>query len=223
MAEKYDWDNIRNEYVMGIISIDPKTGRRKHTYPTHQNLVDKYGMNLRYLQEKSMNEFWSKRRSAFKAKARNKIVDWQLGAFLSESAQLDAMTVDKLKKVHQVIDLYLLQALNPTEDDKGNIQMGVTPQELKSITDVLEKCQKLMRLSNNEPTDMASVYKELRKELLGQQHTNQNKRLPASSGYNFTLDIDAKEVPMERKLDDLEKKERLLEKEIKKLEKPTNL
>lgn len=218
MTEKYDWDNIRNEYVMGIISIDPKTGRRKHSYPTHQDLVRRYGMNLRYLQQRSMDEFWSKRRSAFKAKARNKIVDWQLGAFLSESAQLDAMTVDKLKKVHEVIDIYLLQALNPTEDDQGNLKIGVTPQELKSITDVLEKCQKLMRLSNNEPTDMASVYKELRKELLGQQHTNNKKRLPASSGYNFTLDIDAKEMPTEDDLKHLEKKEKLLEKEIKKLE-----
>lgn len=220
MTLKYDWDNIRNEYVMGIISIDPKTGRRKHTYPTHQDLVAKYGMNLRYLQQRSMDEFWSRRRSAFKAKARNKIVDWQLGAFLSESAQLDAMTVDKLKKVHDVIDLYLQQALNPTETEEGEIKMNVTPQELKSITDVLEKCQKLMRLSNNEPTDMASVYKELRKELLGQQHTNQNKRLPASSGYNFTLDIDAKQMPTEDDLKQLEKKEKLLEKEIKKLEDP---
>lgn len=220
MTLKYDWDNIRNEYVMGIISIDPKTGRRKHTYPTHQDLVAKYGMNLRYLQQRSMDEFWSRRRSAFKAKARNKIVDWQLGAFLSESAQLDAMTVDKLKKVHDVIDLYLRQALNPTETEEGEIKMNVTPQELKSITDVLEKCQKLMRLSNNEPTDMASVYKELRKELLGQQHTNQNKRLPASSGYNFTLDIDAKQMPTEDDLKQLEKKEKLLEKEIKKLEDP---
>lgn len=220
MTLKYDWDNIRNEYVMGIISIDPKTGRRKHTYPTHQDLVAKYGMNLRYLQQRSMDEFWSRRRSAFKAKARNKIVDWQLGAFLSESAQLDAMTVDKLKKVHDVIDLYLRQALNPTETEEGEIKMNVTPQELKSITDVLEKCQKLMRLSNNEPTDMASVYKELRKELLGQQHTNQNKRLPVSSGYNFTLDIDAKQMPTEDDLKQLEKKEKLLEKEIKKLEDP---
>lgn len=218
MAEKYDWDNIRNEYVMGIISIDPKTGRRKHTYPTHKEIAERYGMNLGYLQTKSCEEFWSKRRSAFKAKARNKIVDWQLGAFLSESAQLDAMTVDKLKKVHQVIDLYLLQALNPTETEDGELKMNVTPMELKSITDVLEKCQKLMRLSNNEPTDMASVYKELRKELLGQQHTNQSKRLPASSGYNFTLDIDAKQMPTEDDLKQLEKKEKLLEKEINKLE-----
>ena len=215
--KKYDWDNIRNEYVMGIISIDPKTGRRKHSYPTHKEIAAKYGMNLGYLQTKSMEEFWGRRRAAFRAKARNKIVDWQLGAFLSESAQLDAMTVDKLKKVHQVIDIYLLQALNPIEDDDGNLKVGVTPQELKSITDVLEKCQKLMRLSNNEPTDMASVYKELRKELLSQSNTStSNKSLPPS--YSLIVDVEGKEVPPEKQLEALERKEKDLEKPIRTIE-----
>jgi hypothetical protein len=174
---------------MGNLHTDPKTGLRKHTYPTHKQISAKYGVNLSYLQDKSCAEFWGQRRKALKAKLHNRFVDWKLGAFISESAQVDALTVDKIKKIHQVMDLYLEQALNPLEttNEQGDtkVEFNVTPNELQSIVTTLEKCQKLMRLSNNEPVDAASVAKELKKALLQdyEKPTNTYGKNENSYGY----------------------------------------
>lgn len=167
--KNYDWDAIRLEYMAGYQTTDPLTGIKRHKYPTHKDLVEKYGMSLEYLKQKSGKEKWSQSRTHFQSKFREKATADQIQSFLSDSAQFDAMTVDKLKRLYRLVDAYLNQYSSIIDDPDGlepdldNLPEGVTlkVRDLLDLTTVLDRCQALIRRTLGEPIVNDTHFKEL--------------------------------------------------------------
>ena len=161
--QKYDWDAIREEYVIGYYITDPDTLKKKHWYPTLQDIKDKYGMNWSYLRQKSAKEGWSVRREALQAKLREKTSTNTLHSYISDSAQFDAMTLIAMKKLYRLVEAYFDQydmlITNPdgtvsirdlSEEDREEMP-AIRVHDLKGLVDTLDKAQALVRRTVGEP------------------------------------------------------------------------
>jgi hypothetical protein len=159
----YDWDSIREEYVIGYYITDPDTLKKKHWYPTLQDIKDKYGMNWSYLRQKSAKEGWSIRREALQAKLREKSSTNTLHSYISDSAQFDAMTLIAMKKLYRLVEAYFDQydmlITNPdgtvsirdlSDEDKEDMP-PIRVSDLKGLVETLDKAQALVRRTVGEP------------------------------------------------------------------------
>jgi len=168
----YDWQTIRLEYVAGYQEIDPQTGVKKHSYPTIEALSKKYGFNLQWGRRRSCNEKWLDSRKFFLAKFREKATQDQFQSYISESASFDAMTVDKLKKLYRLVDAYLNQydaiLSDEGEGDLTNLPEGVkvSIKDILDLTNVLDKCQALIRRTVGEPITNDTQFKELVSDMM---------------------------------------------------------
>ncbi len=161
--QKYPWDQIREEYVVGYFVTDPETFQKRHWYPTYRDIVKKYGMNLDYLQKRAQKESWTTRREALQAKLREKTARNTLHSFISDSAQFDAMTIVALKKLYMLVDAYFDQYDFLEMNIDGTISIkDMSPEEkallphirvndLKGLVDALDKAQMLVRRTVGEP------------------------------------------------------------------------
>ena len=170
LSNTYDWDAIRLEYMAGYQTTDPVTGIKRHSYPTHKDIVEKYGMSLEYLKQKSGQEKWGEARKYFQAKFREKATSDQLQSYISASARFDAMTVDKLTRLYDLVDAYLNQysaiTNNPDGEtpDLSNLDEDVPPlkiRDLLDLTTVLDKAQALIRRTLGEPVSDDTQFKAL--------------------------------------------------------------
>jgi hypothetical protein len=170
---RYDWEAIKLEYITGYVTTDPSTGIKLHTYPTHKDLHLKYGCNEQYVSQRSCKDKWGEQRKFFKAKLNQKFTQDQITAYISESAQFDAQTVDKLKKLYKLVDAYLNQYSNVIDDDDNsfsfdNLPEGVTRptiKELLELSNLLDKCSALIRRTLGEPITNDVQFKELMSDI----------------------------------------------------------
>jgi hypothetical protein len=161
--QKYDWDSIRTEYVVGYFITDPETLQKRHFYPTYKDLVVKYGMNLDWLQKKAQKESWTTRREALQAKLREKTAANTLHSFISDSAQFDAMTIVALKKLYKLVDAYFDQydfletnndgtvSIKDLSDEEKAMMPHIRVNDLKGLVDTLDRAQMLVRRTVGEP------------------------------------------------------------------------
>jgi hypothetical protein len=172
-VRRYDWEAIKLEYITGYSTTDPITGIKLHTYPTHEDLSTKYGCSNHYLATKSGKGKWGEQRRFFQAKFRQKFTQDQIQAYISDSAQFDAQTVDKLKKLYKLVDAYLNQYTNVIDDEDSefsfdNLPEGVSKppiKELLDLTNLLEKCSALIRRTLGEPITNDTQFKELMSDI----------------------------------------------------------
>jgi hypothetical protein len=163
---KYDWETIRQEYVVGYFVTDPETFQKRHIYPTYNDIAAKYGMNYEYLKKKGQRESWVTRREALQAKLREKTASNTLHSFISDSAQFDAMTLVALKKLYKLVDAYFDQydflEVNPdgtygirgyseNEDEENNERPHIKINDLRGLVETLDKAQALVRRTVGEP------------------------------------------------------------------------
>lgn len=171
-APTYDWQTIRLEYVAGYQEIDPLTGVKKHSYPTIEDLGKKYGFNLHYCRVKAAKEKWLDSRKFFLAKFREKATQDQFQSYISESASFDAMTVDKLKKLYRLVDAYLKQYDSVIgEDADGDLAelpegLKLSVKDILDLTNILDKCQALIRRTVGEPITNDTQFKELVSDMM---------------------------------------------------------
>lgn len=154
---KYDWETIRNDYILGYTEYDPNTFQKIHKYYTLEAVAQKYGVNFRYLKEKSRKEGWVKRREAVKAKLKESFNEDRIHSFVSDSAQFDAMTLMNLHKLYKLLDFYwakyneiLDESFNPENYEEEDLPI-LKIQELKTIVDLMDKTQALVRRTVGEP------------------------------------------------------------------------
>lgn len=161
--ERYPWNDIRQEYVVGYFITDPETFSKRHWYPTYKDLVEKYGMHMDTLKKRAMKESWTTRREALQAKLREKTAANTLHSFISDSAQFDAMTIVALKKLYMLVDAYFDQYDFLEANPDGTVSIrDMSPEEramiphirvndLKGLVDALDKAQMLVRRTVGEP------------------------------------------------------------------------
>lgn len=161
--EKYPWDQIRDEYVVGYFVTDPDTMRKRHWYPTYKDIHEKYGINLDYLRKRALRESWTTRRDALQAKLREKTAANTLHSFISDSAQFDALTIIAMKKLYRLIEAYFDQYDILESNEDGTISIrdlteeqraelpDIRVHDLKNLVDTLDKAQVLVRRTVGEP------------------------------------------------------------------------
>ena len=161
--QKYDWDTIRQEYVVGYFITDPETFQKRHIYPTYKDISKKYGMNYLYLKQKAQKESWVARREALQAKLREKTASNTLHSFISDSAQFDAMTLVALKKLYKLVDAYFDQydfleanadgtvGIKEGYDEDPDSRPNIKVNDLRNLVDTLDKAQALVRRTVGEP------------------------------------------------------------------------
>lgn len=151
---RYDWDTIAAEYIQGYFVTDPETGVRKHLYPDFEYLHKKYGPSLDRLYRKSSEDKWSLKRQVFKSKIKEHLTDRQISTFLSESAQHDALTLDKVRKLHRLLD-YSLRKYSDILDAEYNMEydpdLEVSLKDLETLTKILTSAHNLVRSVVGEP------------------------------------------------------------------------
>jgi hypothetical protein len=146
--EQYEWLKIEKEYIQGIKTRNIETGEITITYPTHQDICDKYGMHLKTLQIRSSKERWGMRRKQYQAKLKYKNSDVNFEDILGESAKFDALILQVnenvasllLDKLKPYLEIMKANDENNTEladkyyDEDGNCSLPpLTVRELKDI------------------------------------------------------------------------------------------
>jgi hypothetical protein len=171
-GRKYDWENIRLEYIAGYQETDPNTGIKKHSYPSVMALSKKYGFNAQYGSQRAQAEKWFESRKYFLAKFREKATQDQFYAYISESASFDAKTIAKLNKLYLLVDAYLTQ-YEAVIGDEGTGDLSDLPEGIKisikdilDLTNVLDKCQMLIRRTLGEPITNDTQFKSLVSDMM---------------------------------------------------------
>lgn len=178
--QKYDWDQIRQDYMIGYAFKDPETGVVVQKYPTHEDIVAKYGCSIDWLKKKSAKEKWSLLRDSFKTKFREKLNQDNINNFVSQGPQFDAMTLDKLQKLYKLLDIYLSR-FGDILDENGNIPsyedlpdgVSISLKDLLDLTNILSKCQDLVRKTVGEPVQGTST-KEFIEDILKASNRKKN-------------------------------------------------
>jgi len=80
---KYDWTNIKQEYVQGIGSGGGVI------YPTLEELSKKYGCNYGYLRVKAGKEKWTDQRDVYKAKIEQKVIENKTNKLAAQQSDFD--------------------------------------------------------------------------------------------------------------------------------------
>lgn len=157
-GKKYDWDSISAEYIQGYFLTDPETGVRKHIYPSLEDLAHKHGCAWDTIRKKCATDQWVLKRSVFKAKIKEHITDRQVSTFLSESAQHDALTLDKVRKLHKLLDYQLRkydEILNSEFGEDFDPENAINLRDLDSMTQILSRMHNLVRSVVGEPVNVS--------------------------------------------------------------------
>ena len=150
MVLRYKWEEISAEYIQGEFFLDPETGNRHHRFPSLKDISRKWGINYDYLRKKASKERWTVQQDAVRNIVKEKIQEDRLHSFISESAYIDAASLDKLQKIHKVLSLYLMDFDDIFEaDDLEDIDPDtllemkdkIRISDLEAITRLIERCQ----------------------------------------------------------------------------------
>ena len=107
--EQYEWLKIEREYIQGIKTRNVETGEITITYPTHNDICEKYGMHLKTLQMRSSRDRWGMQRKQYQAKLKSKNNDVNFEDILGESAKFDAIVL----QLNENVATLLLDKLKP--------------------------------------------------------------------------------------------------------------
>lgn len=105
----YDWDKIAKEYIQGIKVRDVNTGELTITYPTHAEIISKYGMHQKTLEDRSARDRWSMQRKQYQTKLRSKNNEVNFDDILGESSKFDAISL----QINESVGLLLIHKLKP--------------------------------------------------------------------------------------------------------------
>jgi len=168
--QKYNWEQIRSEWIHGQFFTDPDSGIKTQKYPTFQDLHEKYGVSVYMLQQKSYRESWGKQRQIFKSKIERHSRDKRMTLMLDEGAKFDARVLDLVEKLGRVLRREI-DRLAPDEDDITHPEMldetePINPQSLLTLTKTLDMLQAIGRKAVGEPINGISDIdlEEIKKE-----------------------------------------------------------
>jgi predicted DNA-binding protein YlxM (UPF0122 family) len=145
--EKIDWVAIEKEYVQGSYTIAPD-GKKEFTYPTLDELAEKYNCSRSRVGAKSSQEKWLNRRELYKEKLRLHVISQGESINLCDSTRYDTENLTRLENLGILIDDWIEERL--VADEEGN-RRRVDAKELNLIMDALAKKHQLARNIFGEP------------------------------------------------------------------------
>lgn len=191
---KYDWDLISAEYIQGQLTIDPETGLKSQAYPSLEDLVDKYGCSIVTIKDKAYREKWFKQRQLFKEKLRELNREHQASTYVNESTRIDALTLDKVTKLHKIIDYYIDDNFGTILEDTVHIDEvpRVNISDLKSLMGMIKDAHTLVRNVVGEPasgeTNLVQELKNIRTSTVVSDTPARKRRLKQLETKLKTLD-----------------------------------
>lgn len=126
LSEKYDWSNIKKEYVTGKMS--------------YKKLAEEHGIRLNTLTERAAEEGWVQERGRYREEIEQKTLEELQKKTARQNAK---QRIRDSKEVNKVSSRLLEQVYVLVEKVK-------TPKELKSLTSALLDIQKLKGIKSEE-------------------------------------------------------------------------
>lgn len=187
----YDWRTIEKEYIQGIKIRNIETGAITISFPTHQDIVNKYGCSIHTVRIRSMNNRWEHQRKIYQHKLNLKNNEISPEDLLGESAKFDSKI---LAAYEGVIDLmmanlepHIKQLMDNRNDDGSTNYNGfddyqiedlkpLTFRDFKDISAVLKEAHNTVRSILGETTT-ESLLEDVRNTV----HNNRQNKLDGSS------------------------------------------
>lgn len=166
-THKTDWQRLRDEYVLGIKTIDPETGAARIYYPTHGELAEKYDLSRVRVASVAARDQWTKQKEIFQEKIRDHAQEKRLSVYMSDSAQIDALVLESVKDLMKIVRVEI-EKISPVEPDKDGYEhdgeeVPVKIDDIVKLTKCLNELQSVGRRACGEP--VGGISEEKMKQL----------------------------------------------------------
>ena len=221
-ATKYDWLTIEKEYIQGIKVRNIETGNITITFPTHQDIVEKYGCAYQTVKIRSFNNKWSFQREQYQRKLKLKNNEISPEDLLGESAKFDSLHLTIAEGITKIIVAKLephvrLLESNTNDDGSTNFETGfedydiedlkpLSIKELRDISAILKENHQTVRSILGETTS-ESLLDDVRNQLVS---TRNNRRLTQTNRQRIKEEL--------RRIEDIQIAEQELEVRRKQLQ-----
>jgi len=148
--KKYNWDQIRREFIYGIKDDDGEVW-----FPSIQDLHERHGVSTNYLYRKKNENGWGEERERINKELEKKEYEKQI-ELIDNAQKFNEEMLEIITYAVQHVKSHLKN--NPTEEPKEI-------KDLKRLSTTLETYQKIGRLSLGQHTDFQK-----------QSNTNKNKQ-----------------------------------------------
>jgi len=145
MSHKYDWHNIKREYVEGHINEDDK-----QTWPTMKKLSLKYGIPPAYLRRIASAQKWTIEKTNYVTNYEHSLQAEKIHYLAQKSAKFDGKCIKIAEEGIKKIENLLFNA-NIILENGTKVIFPLDDLELAAKT--LEKFQKIGRLALGNSTD----------------------------------------------------------------------
>jgi len=165
----------KNFYIYGDY-IETEEGDKIHYFPSLEEASEKYGVGYGTISKWSWRERWSLERSLFKKKIEDRKASEYEEEILSESTSFEKSNLDKLHRIHNLIDqkLDLMEARMESNEigEEEEEKIDVDLRALESITKMLVETHRVVRNVTNSQKEFeieSSVVKQRDKVIQGER------------------------------------------------------
>lgn len=148
LSNKYDWHNIKREYVEGRIDKD-----NKQIWPTMKQLSLKYGIPPAYLRRIAASQKWTIEKNNYVTNYEHAKQSEKIKYLAQKSAKFDGKCIKIAEEGIKKIEDFLFRKQD-IEEDGTKIILTIDDLELAAKT--LERFQKVGRLALGNSTDNVS-------------------------------------------------------------------
>ncbi len=143
---RYNWDQIKTEYVEGIIDENGNL-----YFPTLQELEEKHGMSGSTIRRRASKEGWATEKDIYQTKIREKKREKKVEELARKAAEFDSEVLKVADAAVKHIQSHFLVAQERMRESRGREPMGLS--RLEALSKALERYQKIGRLSLGEITE----------------------------------------------------------------------
>lgn len=167
--KKWDWEQIRLEYIVGELITDEFGNETRKPYST-KRLAEKHDIPQNTLKEKCFKEKWVQDRNQLDLALKRRVTEDKVTQIFGESVISSSYTLKQLGKINQIIDTYLQPYLDMVESDTKS-STPVIHEYGYSETEVLRD-ESEKKINPRDIKDIVSIIKEvhlLKKSILGEE------------------------------------------------------
>jgi len=160
---RIDWESMQIDYIHGIIEKG-EDGKKRVKYPTIKELSEKYEVSKRQIDQRCWKHKWVLKKHTFQERMRQeRAKDMGVERTLRGSIY-EGDTLIRLEKLNDLMDNMMEDMEEAMTNEDEAKRRGVKPQDLVSLSKVLETNLKLAKEIYGVPRDYEQLYKETQEE-----------------------------------------------------------
>lgn len=170
--KKWDWEQIRLEYIVGELIVDEFGNETRKPYSTRR-LAEKHDIPQATLKEKCFKEKWVQDRNQLDLALKRRVTEDKVTQIFGESVISSSYTLKQLGKINQIVDAYLQPYLDLLDSDKNSsisVKTVISEDGYSNLEVLSESDEK--KINPRDIKDIVSIIKEvhlLKKSILGEE------------------------------------------------------